>query len=143
MRSNRIGIISSDFLITLQNSIPAIYFFVLTQKSNKKSQGCWKKAKIYFITLKWTKSIANPYVHDWTIVSFNNLTKPSIVHFLTLHCINFLTLFFKGRFLTILTWIYSHHQSFSKLLFPFSNTFLLTMPSPVHHRISQPSMPLQ
>ena len=28
------------------------YFFVLTQKSNKKSQGSREKAKIYFVTLQ-------------------------------------------------------------------------------------------
>jgi len=50
---------------------PTVFFFVLTQKRNKKSQGCRKKAKIYFIALQWMKSKALLLFHDLTKQRFN------------------------------------------------------------------------
>ena len=39
------------YLARKYNTVLNLYFFALTQKSNKKSQGCEKMAKNYFVSL--------------------------------------------------------------------------------------------
>jgi len=51
------------YLSSFIKGIPAVYFFFLIKKSNKKNQGFRKKAKIHCIALQWMKFKARHLIH--------------------------------------------------------------------------------
>ena len=72
----------------------AFYFFALTQKSNKKSQGCEKMTKNYFVNLNPANSPLVSFIYKTLLAQIPIAIGTG---FLTVYCVIFLTSFFRGR----------------------------------------------
>ena len=78
------------YLILKLNTVATFYFFALTQKSNKKSQGYEKMTKNYFVNPK-PGELAAIFLYRQVTAGSNN------AGFLTVYYVIFLTPFFRGQ----------------------------------------------